>query len=105
MPQTPAYTGSQDVPRCPKSKLSGCSISAKISNDSASRGPSLLNHRFPSPIKAQHEMLLKHAALSYFFDNNNGPILDNGNLTISDEPGFGYEIDDDKVDSETEITF
>ena len=31
------------------------------------------------------------------------PILNDGNLTVSDEPGFGYEIDEDKVEGETEI--
>ena len=50
-------------------------------------------------------MLLKHAALAYHFDKNNGPILNNGNLTVSDEPGFGYEIDQAKVEAEREITF
>ena len=30
------------------------------------------------------EMLLKHAALAYHFDKNNGPILNNGNLTVSE---------------------
>ena len=59
-----------------------------------------------SPIHTPYvEMLLKHAALAYHFDKNKGPILNNGNLTVSDQPGFGYEIDDDKVEEETEITF
>ena len=51
------------------------------------------------------EKLLKHAALGYHFDKDNGPILNNGNLTASDESGFGYEIDEAKVEEETEITF
>ena len=46
------------------------------------------------------EMLLKHAALAYHIDKNNCPILNDGNLTVSDEPGFGYEIDNDKVEAE-----
>ncbi len=59
-----------------------------------------------SPIHTPYvEMLLKHAALAYHFDKNNGPILNNGNLTVSDEPGFGYVIDQDKVEEEREITF
>ena len=59
-----------------------------------------------SPIHTPYvEMLLKHAALGYWFDANGGPILNDGMLTVSDEPGFGYVIDEDKVESETEIRF
>ena len=59
-----------------------------------------------SPIHTPYvEMLLKHAALGYWFDANGGPILNNGMLTVSDEPGFGYVIDEDKVESETELRF
>ena len=59
-----------------------------------------------SPIHTPYvEMLLKHTALGYFFDKNNGPIVNNGMLTVSDQPGFGYEIDPRKIDSEQEITF
>ncbi|MCH7734392.1 MAG: mandelate racemase/muconate lactonizing protein [Chloroflexi bacterium] len=50
------------------------------------------------------EMLVKHAATSYFFGKE-GPNFDDGMLTVSDSPGFGFEIDDAKVDSETLLEF
>ena len=59
-----------------------------------------------SPIHTPYvEMLLKHAKLAYWFDANSGPILNDGMLTVSDEPGFGYVIDESKIESETDITF
>ena len=58
-----------------------------------------------SPIHTPYvEMLVKHAALSYFFLNE-GPQFADGKLTVSDNPGFGYEIDPAKIESEEELTF
>ncbi len=50
------------------------------------------------------EMLIKHAALSYFFLNE-GPKSADGLLTVSDNQGFGYEIDPAKIESEEVLTF
>ncbi len=50
------------------------------------------------------EMLVKHAATSYFFGVE-GPNFNDGMLTVSDSPGFGFDIDSRKVDSETLLEF
>ena len=50
------------------------------------------------------EMLLKHAQLAYFFAKT--PLnISNGNLRLSDGAGFGFDIDEDKVESETIVEF
>ena len=50
------------------------------------------------------EMLIKHAAMGYFFAKE--PVkLEDGMLTVSDGPGFGFELDESKIEKEEELTF
>lgn len=59
-----------------------------------------------SPIHTPYvEMLVKHAKMLYFFDANGGPEFSDGRLTVSDKPGFGFDIDPDKIESEHDIEF
>ena len=58
-----------------------------------------------SPIHTPYvEMLVKHAALAYHFLQA-GPNFEDGMLTVSDDPGFGYVIDEEKVESEVVMEF
>jgi L-rhamnonate dehydratase len=58
-----------------------------------------------SPIHTPYvEMLVKHAALAYHFYQK-GPNFENGMLTVSDDPGFGYELDESKIESEADLEF
>ncbi len=50
------------------------------------------------------EMLVKHAATAYFFGKE-GPNFEDGMLTVSDSPGFGFDLDEGKIDSETLLEF
>jgi L-alanine-DL-glutamate epimerase-like enolase superfamily enzyme len=53
-----------------------------------------------SPVHTPYvEMLVKHAALGYFFFKE-GPQFKDGTLTVSDRPGFGAEIDPAKIEKE-----
>jgi len=45
------------------------------------------------------EMLVKYAALGYHFFKE-GPLFKDGNLTVSDRPGFGADIDPAKIEKE-----
>ncbi len=59
-----------------------------------------------SPIHTPYvEMLVKHAAMSYYFDVNTGPNFSDGELTVSPHPGFGFEIDESKIESQTDIEY
>jgi len=59
-----------------------------------------------SPIHTPYvEMLVKHAAMLYYFDANGGPNFSNGELTVSEHPGLGFDIDESKVESERFIEF
>ena len=59
-----------------------------------------------SPIHTPYvEMLVKHVKTLYFFDANGGPDFSNGELTVSQHPGFGFDIDESRVDSELDIEF
>lgn len=50
------------------------------------------------------EMLIKHAAFAYHLAKE--PVqLDGGMLTVSDSPGFGFDLDESKIESEEEITY
>jgi L-rhamnonate dehydratase len=58
-----------------------------------------------SPIHTPYvEMLVKHAALAYHFLQA-GPNFEDGKLTVSDDPGFGYVIDESKIESEVVMEF
>jgi L-alanine-DL-glutamate epimerase-like enolase superfamily enzyme len=58
-----------------------------------------------SPIHTPYvEMLVKHAALAYHFLQS-GPNFEDGMLTVSDDPGFGYVIDEEKIESEVVMEF
>ena len=50
------------------------------------------------------EMLLKHAQLAYFFAKTPVDLRD-GYLRPSEGPGLGFDIDEDKVESETTVEF
>ena len=58
-----------------------------------------------SPIHTPYvEMLLKHSEMAYFFAKK--PLnLSQGNLRVSDDPGFGFDIDESKVESERPVEF
>ncbi|MBC8453113.1 MAG: hypothetical protein H8D69_01430, partial [Chloroflexi bacterium] len=59
-----------------------------------------------SPIHTPYvEMLVKHAAMSYYFAANGGPNFDKGELSVSQHPGFGFDIDESKIESQTDITY
>jgi L-alanine-DL-glutamate epimerase-like enolase superfamily enzyme len=59
-----------------------------------------------SPIHTPYvEMLVKHAAMSYYFDANGGPNFADGELSVSKHPGFGFDIDESKIESETELKY
>lgn len=59
-----------------------------------------------SPIHTPYvEMLVKHARMSYFFDANGGPNFLNGELTVSKHSGFGYDIDESKIESERDLEY
>ncbi|MDA1278905.1 MAG: mandelate racemase/muconate lactonizing protein [Chloroflexi bacterium] len=59
-----------------------------------------------SPIHTPYvEMLVKHAEMLYFFDANEGPNFSNGELTVSKNPGLGFDIDESKVESERYIEY
>jgi L-rhamnonate dehydratase len=59
-----------------------------------------------SPIHTPYvEMLVKHAAMSYFFDANGGPNFSNGELTVSEHPGLGFDIDESKIESQSDLEY
>ncbi|MDP6666145.1 MAG: enolase C-terminal domain-like protein [Dehalococcoidia bacterium] len=59
-----------------------------------------------SPIHTPYvEMLVKHARMLYFFDANGGPDFSDGELTVSQDPGFGFDIDESIVESERDIEY
>ena len=59
-----------------------------------------------SPIHTPYvEMLVKYAAMSYYFDANGGPNYADGELSVSESPGFGFDIDESKIESQTDIEY